>query len=106
MNCPNCGAELNNDEKSAGVCFTCKAKFNNNTNSTLNYDISDSNTTIGNAVKVSGVVCFIAGIILDVVSLFQNPFVGFAYIMASIFLFIMLLGFSEIIRLLYVISKK
>ena len=41
MNCPNCGAELNNDEKSAGVCFTCKAKFNNNTNSTLNYDISD-----------------------------------------------------------------
>lgn len=114
IECPECKAVLNNDEKASGKCFTCGATFGNTLSEKSSVVTGDSNeNTIGGILKGIGILILILGTIASLIIAGGNGYrYEFSFIrfiipeIISVISGMMFLGFAEIIQLLQDIKNK
>lgn len=105
IECPECKAELNNDEKAAGQCFTCGATFG----STIQETEAETNTIANNSKNtISTILRWIGGLTLILGTIGSLSMEGYFFISEIIVITsgMFILGFAEIIQLLHDIKNN
>lgn len=108
-NCPKCNATLNNDEKASGKCFSCGATFQTDWTKKIDQiptNVSNKNK-IADAIKIIGIILlFVCSIGNACIWIPDNAIAFFIAEFIIVVFVLLLIGFSEIIKLLEEIKNN
>ena len=103
--CPKCGAELNNDEKASGKCFSCGASFESSLPKSRVLKENKKNI-VGTVLRYIGVIMIIIGVVNFIIYSVQTRSFHITGLFNNVYNGFIALGISEIIQLLYEKNKK